>query len=138
MFNPNSDLVTNLFTQNSDILTPRRSQSVLKLIDRKFGLLFEADSRLSLIQIWPGLSLPGFGAKFGTTPSAQSSKPKLSWTDLLNLIQREAKLSSDEESQALLDSYIKAHVAIMSPQTRLNFVSLCPDEVLRSYLRVIG
>lgn len=133
-----NDYSTTLFTEFAPNLKPRQVERSMKVLDRQILRLFTTDNRELVLQLLPGLSSRRFGSRFGVQPKALRASKSLPWSAFIATIQREAKIKSQQEAENLVDAYLRAHVFLMTPKARLSFAAVCPDDVMRSYLRALN
>ncbi len=133
-----NDYSTTLFAEFASDLKPRQVERSMKALDRQILRLFAVDNRELVLQLLPGLSSRRFGSRFGVQPKALRAPESLSWQAFITTVQREAKIKNWQETENLVDAYLRAHVFLMTPKARLSFASVCPDDVMRSYLRALN
>lgn len=135
-----ADYSTTLFGQLAHPLKPRQVEKAMKALDREILNIFAFENREFAAQLLPGLTSRRFGNRFGVQPKAArlNSGYLLDWNQLLATLQRELRLKTPAEAEEVADAYVRAHVFLMTPNARLDFASLCPDDMMRSYLRALS
>jgi|GEM_PF-4756969 len=135
-----ADYTTFLVKSQLGKVSDRRAEKVMKSLDRAILAVFEPADRQLVERLLPGFTARRYGKKFGLSQlSLRRSElhPAQAWDSSLSTLQRELGLKSAAQAATIVDNYIKAHVSLMSAQSRLQLTRVAPDSLLRAYLRVI-
>ncbi|MCC7543132.1 hypothetical protein IT415_00240 [bacterium] len=127
-------LIKNQLTNVSD----RKAQKLVRTIDRYLMLVFAAEDRFEVAHLLPGIRKRRYGSRFGLTAQSYQGASSLTWHEVVQKVQSEMHFKTEEEAIQALETYLRAHLSVMSATARLQFAQACPDDLLRVYLRVLN
>ncbi|TXG76162.1 hypothetical protein E6P97_04010 [Patescibacteria group bacterium] len=132
------DYTTYLIKNQFRDLSDRKAQKLVRVIDQNIMRLFALEDRFEIGYLLPGMRKRRYGSRFGLTIQAQKGAKSLTWHEVVQRVRSDMHFKSDEQTIAALETYLKAHLSVMSATARLRFAQACPDDLLRVYLRVLN
>lgn len=132
------DYTTYLIKNQLRDMSDRKAQKLVRVIDQNIMRLFAIEDRFEIGYLLPGMRKRHYGSRFGLTAQAQKGAKPLTWHEAVQRVRADMRFKTDEQAINAFETYLKAHLSVMSATARLRFAQACPDDLLRVYLRVLN
>ena len=132
------DYTTYLIKNQLKNLSDRKAQKLVRTIDRHLLRVFAIEDRFEVSHLLPGIRKRRYGSRFGLTAQSQRGTKSITLHEAITNVQSDMRFKTEAETVEALETYLRAHLSVMSATARLQFAQACPDDLLRVYLRVLN
>lgn len=130
------DYATILLKQHANVASERTASSAMKVLDRRILEIFNSSDRELAQQLLPGMTRRRLGNRFGLRRPVPKGDA-IDYATFLENIRKDLGLTDESEAEMYFDAYMKSHMSLMTNSARLEFATICQDDVLRAYLRAV-